>query len=254
MNYDSPFFFFKLEYLEDSSYDTYDLEGEWIKPPSDGSLDVRFVFGDSRIAFQDWSYMPSYRQSYLNPRSTRSFDGLKLRICKENLKGTGLLIAENFTVTEPDQILLWGPPFLDAKLASGPSAQDAYLYRWGGLNGSTFEKSSGKIDPCRPMMLANTAGNGDKANCRISSSGGVPCIRTLLQEGETYQANSFLNVSYYSTSGSTSNKSMNKEIATQVALANVHHDLKLAIRNQPGSRCNSLQILLPTKTCSQTSS
>jgi hypothetical protein len=213
---------------------------EWEHAYEDGSLDICFEYETLRVKNEDWSYKADYRRSYLNPKTVHTCEDSKLRLCKEMKKGTGIQMAEDLTVTRPEQILLWGSALLHPDSLNGADPKQFYHYQWGGLNGAAFTRSSGKIDPSRPMMLVNTAGKGEKANCRFSSSAGVPCIRSLLKKDRVHVAGSYLNVQYYATSGPMSTKSIKASVSLEEAISSAHRRVVDEIRNNPKTKFSNV--------------
>lgn len=216
------------------------VEAEWQQAYCDGSLDVRIQSDIVRVQVGDWVYRTDYLRSYLNPMTVHSSGGLNVRLCKERLKGRGIQVAADFTVTQKAQIIIWGSALLEAASAHGEASEELYHYQWGGLNGATFTRSSGKVDPSRPMMLVNTTNEGEVANCKFSSSGGFPCIRSLLKPNSVHTAGSFLNVLYYATSGPMSTKSMRAALSKDQAALEAHTRLTLAVRNRPQTQSASV--------------
>ena len=216
------------------------LEIEWKHAYEDGSLDVCFGTETVRVKNEDWSYRAEYRRSYLNPKTVHTCGESKLRLCKETKKGTGIQMAKDLTVTRSGQILLWGSALLHPDSLHGADSQEFYHYQWGGLNGAAFTRSSGKIDPSRPMMLVNTAGEGEIANCKFSSSAGVPCIRSLLKRNKVHVAGSYLNVWYYATSGQMSTKFIKASISLDEAVLSAHRRVIGLVRDNPKTKFSNV--------------
>ena len=142
------------------------------------------------------------------------------------------------------QSVLWSPheSSVICELFRGKDRQKCVEVEW------KHAYEDGSLDVCFEtetvrvkMMLVNTAGEGEIANCKFSSSAGVPCIRSLvLKRNKVHVAGSYLNVWYYATSGQMSTKFIKASISFDEAVLKAHRRVIDVVRGNPKTKFSNV--------------